>query len=310
MAKRAARLVRDPHQKEIVRMFESFNGKYSMYSLFQDFIVMAAIAISNSVDLAHREEREKMYLQISGKYTAAELDVFAKIFAEVVLGLERNPNQDFLGEMYMNLDMGNEHAGQFFTPYHVCELMAKISEPNIQGRIERDHWISCMDCACGAGALLVAFANECLAQKVNYQTSVLFVAQDIDYTVGCMCYVALSLLGCAGYVKIGNSITDPTTSIDNRGLIPVDKGDIWYTPMYFSYTWQARQIFTRMDLMAQAAAAEAQQIEPEICEDAAKPTKIADRPGLKVFLKACEIEKTPEPVYTFTADEGGQLTFF
>lgn len=298
MGKRAARLVRDPHQKEIVRMFESFNGKYSMYSLFQDFIVMAAIAISNSVDLVHREEREKSYLQIAGKYTAAELDVFARIFAEVVLGLESNPNQDFLGEMYMNLDMGNEHAGQFFTPYNVCSLMAKISEPNIQARIERDHWISCMDCACGAGALLVAFANECLSQKVNYQTSVLFVAQDIDYTVGCMCYVALSLLGCAGYVKVANSITDPTTSIDSRGLIPVDKGDIWYTPMYFSQIWQGRQLFSRMDLLISASAAKTQQTEMEI-----------EEPPV-VSSKTPEIEETPEPVYTFAADDGGQLTFF
>lgn len=300
MGKRAARLVRDPHQKEIVRMFESFNGKYSMYSLFQDFIVMAAIAISNSVDLVHREDREKSYLQIAGKYTAAELDVFARIFAEVVHGLESNPNQDFLGEMYMNLDMGNEHAGQFFTPYSVCEAMASLTEKNnIQGRIERDHWISCMDCACGAGALLVAFANECLAQKVNYQTSVLFVAQDIDYTVGCMCYVALSLLGCAGYVKIANSITDPTTSIDSRGLIPVDKGDIWYTPMYFSQVWQWRQLFSRMDLMAQVSAAKMQQTEPERCEDAAPRIEAPAEP-----------KEPPEPIYTFAADEGGQLTFF
>lgn len=282
---KAARLVRGENQKQIAKLFDSFNGRYSMYSLWQDFVVMAAIAISNTVDLVHREEREKMYLQISSKYTSTELQVFAKILSEVVIGLEKNPDQDFLGEMYMALEMGNDHAGQFFTPYHVCSLMAKVTEPNIRERIEREHWISCLDCACGAGALLVAFANECLAQKVNYQTSVLFVAQDIDYTVGCMCYIALSLLGCAGYVKIANSITDPTTSIDKRGLIPVDKGDIWYTPMYFSPIWQGRQLCARLDLITAGTAARPQQPEP---------------------IKEAE----PEPVHTFTATEDGQLTLF
>jgi type I restriction-modification system DNA methylase subunit len=290
---KAARLVQGANQKQIVKLFDSFNGRYSMYSLWQDFVVMAAIAISNTVDLVHREEREKMYLQISSKYTSMELQVFAQILSEVVIGMEKNPDQDFLGEMYMALEMGNDHAGQFFTPYSVCRAMASLTEKNnIRSRIERDHWISCMDCACGAGALLVAFANECLAQGVNYQESVLFVAQDIDYTVGCMCYIALSLLGCAGYVKIANSITDPTTSIDKRGLIPVDKGDIWYTPMYFSPIWQGRQLYTRMDLMAMGAA-KAQQAEPERCESAAPVP-----------------EAPVELIESYSADDRGQLTFF
>lgn len=289
---KAARLVQGANQKQIAKLFDSFNGRYSMYSLWQDFVVMAAIAISNTVDLVHREEREKMYLQISSKYTSTELQVFAQILSEVVIGMEKNPDQDFLGEMYMALEMGNQHAGQFFTPYSVCKAMAKMNEPNVAGHIEQKHWISVNDCACGAGALLVAFANECAAQGVNYQTSVLFTAQDIDMTVACMCYIQLSLLGCAGYVKIANSITDPSTSIDGRGLIPVDKGDIWYTPLYFSPIWQGRQLYTRMDLMAMGAA-KAQQAEPERCESAAP-------------VPEAPVELTE----TYSADDRGQLTFF
>ena len=48
---------------------------------------------------------------------------------------------------------------------------------------------------------------------INYQNHVLVAAQDIDMTVALMCYIQLSLLGVAGYVKIGNSITDPITDI-------------------------------------------------------------------------------------------------
>lgn len=79
----------------------------------------------------------------------------------------------------------------------------------------------------------MAFANECTRQGVNYQTSVLFVAQDIDLTAGLMCYIQLSLLGCPGYVVIGNTLTEPSVSLDKRGLIPQDKGNVWYMPFYF-----------------------------------------------------------------------------
>lgn len=65
---------------------------------------------------------------------------------------------------------------------------------------------------------------------------VLVVAQDIDKTVALMCYIQLSLLGVAGYVKVGNSLTEPMTDNDN-------KENYWYTPMYFSPVWTMRRIF-------------------------------------------------------------------
>lgn len=286
----AARLVRGESQKEIAKLFDSVAGKYPRYTVWQDFMFMAATSISNAVDLVHQEEREKMYLQVAGKYTTAELKVFAQIFVEVVNGMERNPDQDFLGDMYMSLELGNSHVGQFFTPYSVCRAMAAMVEPNVAGRIEREHFASVCDPACGAGALLVAFANECLKQKVNYQPNVLFVAQDLDMTVACMCYIHLSLLGCAGYVVVGDTLASPSTSYDKRGLLPMDNGNVWYTPMYFSPIWHGRQICARMDLFAHRNAAESQHIKPEHFENAA-PT----------------VSKTTQH---FEADAAGQLSFF
>ena len=212
----------DQKQKELVKIFDEACYRHNRWTVWSDFMTLIAISISNTVDRVHAEEREKTYLQIAGKYNKREIECCSRMFSEIVMGLEENPNQDFLGELFMALDLSNEHNGQFFTPYDVCTMMAKITEPNIQGRIEREHWISVNDPACGAGALLVAFANECMAQKVNYQTSVLFIAQDIDFVVGCMCYIQLSLLGCAGYVVIDNTLTHPSTSYDPRGLIPRD----------------------------------------------------------------------------------------
>lgn len=165
--------LKSTHQTEFVKIFNSLCGRYGRWEIWQDFITLAAIAISNTVDRSHAAEREKTYMTIAGKYKPEEMLKFSQMLQEVVIGMDFNPDQDFLGELYMALDLGNDHAGQFFTPYDVCRMMAEITGTDLQARIERDGWISVNDCACGAGALLVAFANACTRQEINYQTSVL-----------------------------------------------------------------------------------------------------------------------------------------
>lgn len=230
------------YQQNIVKMLNGLAGRYSRWVIWQDFITMAATAICNSVPHPQRDAREKLYMQCAEKYTAAELETFAKMLAEITLGLEANPRQDFLGELFMALDLGNEWRGQFFTPYNVCCLMAAMTlTENALDKVKRRGWADVNDPACGAGALLIAFANACLDKGVNYQQRVLFVAQDVDQLAGMMCYIQLSLLGCAGYVAVQNTLTNPVTSYGARGLLPKDDGNIWYTPMYSSYVWASRR---------------------------------------------------------------------
>lgn len=246
---KAARAVRRGTQSEFVKKFEALSGRYSIRQIWEDWVLMCAISISNTVDQQHAPQREQHYMTLAKKYNAQELQVFAELLADMVNALEVNPDQDFLGEMYVALDLGNDHAGQFFTPYCVCKAMTKITAPDIQSELDRRGWISVSDPACGAGALLVAFANECMEQRVNYQSSVLFVAQDIDYLVGCMCYLQLSILGCPGYVKIGDSLAKPSTSCDPHGLIPCDDGNIWYTPFYFREDWHWRRQWAAVEML-------------------------------------------------------------
>ena len=254
----ALRHVRGESQKNIVRLIEGLSGKYSRWDIWQDFIIMSAIAIANTMGGPQVKAREEIYRSRAEKYSAKELEVFADMLFEVVAELERDQEQDFLGELFMALGLGNEWKGQFFTPYDICRAMSAITYgPDMAARIEKQGWISVSDPACGAGALLIAFANECQRQHINYQTSVLFVAQDIDFLAGCMCYIQLSLLGCPGYVVIDDSIVRPTTSYDAHGLLPKDGPQVWYTPMYFRDVWHYRRIGAQMDLLFRNAAEQA-----------------------------------------------------
>lgn len=159
---KAIRRVRGEGQKTIVRLMESLTGRHSGWEVWQDFIIMSAISIANAIGGPHREAREKEYLTRAGKYTAKEIEVFAQMLYEVSADLDRNPDQDFLGELFMALDLGNEWKGQFFTPYSVCRAMASITYgDDLQAQIEKHGWTAVNDPACGAGALLIAFANEC-----------------------------------------------------------------------------------------------------------------------------------------------------
>lgn len=278
------RIVRGERQKELCRVFDEACGRHNRWTVWSDAMVMYAVSISNAVDKAHADRREEIYLSLVKKYNQHEMDCIAKMFALIIEAMEANPDQDFLGDLYMSLELGNQKNGQFFTPYSLCTMMAKM-QPDIQEKIAEQGWISVNDCACGAGALLVAFANECMRRCVNYQTSVLFVAQDIDFVTGCMCYIQLSLLGCPGYVVVGDTLTSPATSIDDRGLIPTPSENIWYTPFYFREEWHLRRIAWHMDSLLKNAA----------------PVEVA------APIAAASL---PEPNIIFNETEVGQFTLF
>lgn len=244
MMAKAVITTRNEHQKKVVQLFGKLTGRFNLWKLWGDFIQMAAIEISNSVDLGNKNARNEEYKRIALQYTPEDMDVFAQILSEIVMGMEEDPDQDFLGELFMGLNLGNDAGGQFFTPYNICRMMAKLNDiERVYEAIDKHGFASVNDCACGAGATLIAFANECRRNGINYQESVLFVGQDIDYITGLMCYIQLSLLGCPGYVYIGDTLSDPCLSIDKRGLIPEKPEKVWLTPMYISHTWTMRKMW-------------------------------------------------------------------
>ncbi len=150
--KNLTRQVRGQTQKELVKLFDQLAQRHSRWEVWADFVQMTAITLSNAVDKVHFKEREKSYLAIARKYNKAELDAIAEMFAFVVMGMDENPDLDFLGELFMSLDLGNQYKGQFFTPYSVCRMMAQITgTDDLKAKLERQGWVSVSDCCCAAG---------------------------------------------------------------------------------------------------------------------------------------------------------------
>lgn len=209
MSRRATFKRGEEHRSRFVKLFKELTYRHNDWQIWQDFIYMAAAAFSQACDF--RQEREDEYLQIIKKYDKSERDLFPQMLAEIIESFERERFADILGDLYMQLEMGNKWKGQFFTPYHISKMMASVIDENIESKIKEEGYISVNDPCCGGGAMLIAFAEHCFKQEVNYHNHVLFVAQDIDPVVAKMCYIQMSLLGMPGYVIIGNSLTHPPT---------------------------------------------------------------------------------------------------
>lgn len=224
-----------PEQKHFIELFTKLTHRHSAWQVWSDFIEIAASGISNTINHPHRDVREANFFSLNAKYNPSEQKIFPMLLAEIVQALEINPEQDFLGDLFMQLELSNHWKGQFFTPYNICQLMAQMEIADLSKKITEAGFINANDPSCGAGATLIAFANEARSQGINFQQSILFTAQDIDRTAALMCYVQLSLLGCGGYVIIGDSLSKPATETDLEGP------DVWYTPLYFLSNWPMRQ---------------------------------------------------------------------
>ena len=227
-------------EDKFLKSFQKLTYRHRAWDVWRDYILLHACSISNVLDKENYDQREKRYLKIINQYSKEEQAIFPELAAYTTMALDQNQEQDFLGKMFMRLNLGDRSTGQFFTPYHVCELMAEITMDDVEEEVKRKGYVSVNDPCCGAGATLIAGVHairkrlEKCDPPMNYQNHVLVITQDIDEIVALMCYVQLSLLGVAGYIKVGNSIVDPMT-VGNK----TDK--YWFTPMYFSEVWQMRR---------------------------------------------------------------------
>lgn len=178
------------------------------------------------------------------KYTKEEASLIPQLLAYTVMALEENPDQDFLGTIYTELGLVNKQHKQIFTPYNVSRLMAEITMGSVAQEVKEKGYITLNDDCCGAGSTLIAGVNTIKSilekQGLNFQNHLLVAAQDIDLTVGLMCYIQLSLLGVAAYIKIDDAISNPMTVNDTLE-------NYWFTPMYFSEVWKTRRMIKQME---------------------------------------------------------------
>lgn len=196
-------------KKEIAGIIMQMSGRYAPYNIFSDWIQMSAISIQNTCCLIRNKiwrDREQAYIDTARKYTDKELELFGKMF--VLLGEALTTNMsDVLGEIYMETGMGSKYTGQFFTPFHLSELCARVGiDPE---QLQGDKRISLAEPSCGGGGMIIAACKVLMDYGINYQRRLEVVAQDLDWKGVYMTYLQLSLIGCRALVVQGDTLIHP-----------------------------------------------------------------------------------------------------
>jgi len=216
-------------QKKFISLLSKIDFSKRLYEVFYDFCTLGtySLALPFYPDLA-KEELEKVYK----RYTRDQLVLFDEAFTVMVNEMEIT-NEDFLGEVYQQCEFGNARQGQFFTPYHVSLMIAKVSLGDAKEKITERGFLTLNEPACGSGGMVIAFRQAMLDEGCNPSRDVFVVAQDIGDTAFMMTYIQLSLYGMGAKVIHGN-----TLSLEIFREL--------HTPNYFITDWRLRLMLRNM----------------------------------------------------------------
>jgi N-6 DNA Methylase len=191
---------------EFLKLFSGIAREKHRYDVFRDFVTCAAISMHN---VAHKGTAravvlEAEYMAIVGKYSKEDVLSFSKLLALLIEMSESHPH-DVLGQLFMSLDLGSDHTGQFFTPPEISELMAKMIYGDELRTMDKP-FITLCEPACGAGGMVLAFAKVMMDAGVDPNQRLWVQAQDIDRLAALMCYVQLYLWHIPAVVIVGNTL--------------------------------------------------------------------------------------------------------
>ena len=115
--------------KIIANMIVEISGHRSPYQVFYDWCTCMAMAFQNSCDIFKDskiyKQHEELYQNTIKQYSESEQKKLYEMTGRLFLAFEEDIF-DYLGEIYMEAGCGNKYVGQFFTPFHLSELCARL----------------------------------------------------------------------------------------------------------------------------------------------------------------------------------------
>jgi len=138
------------------------------------------------------------FRQCLDRYSRAEGEEFGRLLGLYTEAVEDQPFRDILGELFMRLDTHSAHSGQYFSPWPVAEMMARLQFDRAQFEqlVEEKGVVSVCDPAVGSGVMLLAFAKVVHDELGVWGTSKLrLYGTDIDIRCVHMCRIQLRMNG-------------------------------------------------------------------------------------------------------------------
>lgn len=216
--------------KDFLDVFNGIAPNKHRYTVFTDFVTMAAISLHNAV--RKDEALEAEYLRCIKGYTREDQLLFPKLLAIFVEISEGEP-YDHFGQLFMALGFSEDRKGQFFTPPELAEMMARMTMTEVMKTLERKAFVTVSEPACGAGSMLLASVKVLMKAGYNPANVVWIQAVDIDRVSALMCYIQLTLWHVPAEIIVGNALT-------------LECRERWYTPSHYLGGWQQKLTMQRM----------------------------------------------------------------
>ena len=112
--------------------------------------------------------------------------------------VDADPFRDILGEIFMRLDVKSVAAGQYFTPGHLAEMMARMqfNRADFKRTVQEKGEVTVCDPAVGSGVMLLAFAKVVHSELGRWGISKLrLYGTDIDQRCVHMCRIQIRMNG-------------------------------------------------------------------------------------------------------------------
>ena len=95
------------------------------------------------------------------RYTYEQGQELGRLFNLYLQAVEELPFRDILGTLFMRLDVNSVRAGQYFTPWPLAEMMARMTfdRDSFLETVSERGTVSVNDPAVGSGVMLLAFAK-------------------------------------------------------------------------------------------------------------------------------------------------------
>lgn len=207
-------------RREFMNVFRTTAYAHHRRDVFRDFVNLAARELDLCRVRSDQNIREAK--AICDRYRPEDMQAFSTLFNLMVDALG-GPLDDFLGGVFMELELGSDAMAQYFTPFHVSQLLAGLSYTREPAR----DIIMLHEPSCGAGGMILACAEQLELRGLNYQEMLFAHCIDIDTLAADMCFVQLSLRGIAAEVVTGNTLT-------------LETWQVRHTPVYHFGDWAKR----------------------------------------------------------------------
>jgi type I restriction-modification system DNA methylase subunit len=221
--------VQRPGHKKFISLLRKVDYSKRMHEVFEDFCTLGTYSLASPF---YPEIAKEEFKRIHERYTQEQIIQFDEAFTLMVNEMEAH-NDDFLGEIYQQCELGNDRLGQIFTPFPVSMLLAQITMGDLAERIKQEGFITLNEPTCGSGGMVIAFRKAMIDAKCNPSRDVFVTAQDISEVAFKMCYIQLSLYGMGASVIHGDTL----------------RMEIWRelsTPVYWITDWPARLMLRSM----------------------------------------------------------------